>query len=184
MILNRHTLLSATCFCAVAASQLASGAGLPQELIACRALTSAVARLDCYDQAIDSHDNSVSASENVPATAPAAAAATAPTAVEPAEEISQEALFGKNMVEMQQSVQKATKTQEIDEIISIVTKVRESATGKAVIYLDNGQVWTQIDSARLRLSGYDKVSIRRASLGSYLLYKDGSKTSMRVKRIS
>ena len=58
------------------------------------------------------------------------------------------------------------------------------ATGKVVITLDNGQVWSQVDRSSLRLSTHDKVSIRRASLGSFMLYKAGRKTPMRVKRVS
>jgi hypothetical protein len=76
------------------------------------------------------------------------------------------------------------RTEELAKIQSIVPIVRSTATRKAIITLDNGQVRMQINYAKLCLSGYDKVAIRRANLGSYLLYKSGSKTSMRVKRIS
>lgn len=75
-------------------------------------------------------------------------------------------------------------TIEINQIDARVLEVRKSTTGKAIITLDNGQVWKQIDSSRLRLSGDDQVTIRRASLGSFMLYKTGSKSLMRVKRIS
>ena len=102
----------------------------------------------------------------------------------PASEISPEALFGKNVEEVQKSVQDATGTMDIDRLEAFVSKVSSSANGKAIITLDNGQVWTQVDSSRLRLSGYDRVVIRKASLGSFMLTKVGSKTTMRVKRIS
>ena len=191
MILYRLNLLLFTCICVFAAIQVADAAGWPQELIDCRALSSAVERLDCYDQAVDAHTGSTSHASEAGAVRQAEPAAVAPAAmaattavVEPADNISPEALFGKNLVKLQESVQEATGTKEIDQIKVLVSKVRSSASGKAIITLDNGQVWMQIDNTRLRLSGYDQVIIRRASLGSYMLNKVGSKTRMRVKRIS
>ena len=195
MIHYRPRLILFAGICALPTLQAAAAAELPQDLIDCRHMTSAVVRLDCYDQSIDAHEKSASsqgsAAEPAPHSEPAAAAlattatTTATTATTQASaDISPEALFGKNLVEMQESVTKATNTSEIDEIVSFVSEIGSSASGKAIITLDNGQVWAQTDNSSLRLSGYDKVSIRRASLGSYLLFKSGSKTSMRVKRIS
>lgn len=51
-----------------------------------------------------------------------------------------------------------------------------------LITLDNGQVWKQVDSSSLRLRVGDAVEIERASLGSFMLKKQGSKRSMRVSR--
>lgn len=188
MILYRLKLILFTGLCVFTTTQAAGGAELPQELIDCRALSSAVARLDCYDQAVDAHTDSTSHASEAGAARQAEPAAVAPAATaaaaEPADNISPEALFGKNLVEMQESVQAATGTKEIDQIEALVSKVGSTATGKAVITLDNGQVWTQIDNTKLRLSDYDQVIIRRAFLGSFMLNKVGSKTSMRVKRIS
>ncbi len=96
--------------------------------------------------------------------------------------LSQEDLFGKGEAELRKSVQKATDTKEIGRIEAIVVEVHKSASGKAVITLDNGQVWKQSDSSRARLSVNDKVTIRRRSFGSYSLYS--TTTSIRVKLIS
>jgi hypothetical protein len=163
----------------------AAGAELPDELIDCRALSSAVARLDCYDQLVDAgiaSTNQTTGPRAAEEPAPATAITTAPNAQTRAD-ISQEDLFGKNEAEIRKSVQQVAGT-EIEHIEARVTKVRTSGTGKAVITLDNGQVWIQIDSSRARLSGDDKVTIRRASLGSFMLYSESTKTTMRVKRIS
>jgi len=118
---------------------------------------------------------------------PAAAAVTtaATETKEPAANISPEDLFGKNQEEIRKSVQEATDTPEINEIEAKVSKLSKSvATGYVVITLDNGQVWKQIDSSKLRLSDNDQVTIRRASFGSFMLKKTGRNTTMRVKRIS
>ncbi len=189
MILYRLKLLLFTGICVFATTQAAGGAELPQELIDCRVLGSTVARLKCYDQVVDADSGSAGQSPAAHAAVPAppdtAAATTATTAaVAPAAEISPEALFGKNVVEVQKSVQEATGSKEIDRLEAFISKVRYTASGKTVITLDNGQVWAQIDTSRLRLSDYDRVIIRRASLGSYMLNKVGSKTRIRVKRIS
>lgn len=192
MILNRLKLLIFAATCVIAPTLGVGAAELPQALIDCRDLGSAVARLDCYDRIVDAHVSSAgqSRAEITSAQAPAAAvtaavaatAATETTSVPPLE-MSEEDLFGKNYAEVHKSVQEATGSKEIDRIESFVTKIKPAADGKAIITLDNGQVWTQIDNSRLRLSSYDKVVIRRASLGSFMLNKDGSKTSMRVRRV-
>ncbi len=96
--------------------------------------------------------------------------------------LSQEDLFGKGEAELRQSVQEATNTKEIDRIEATVVEIRKSASGKAIITLDNGQVWMQSDSTKARVSVNDKVTIRRRSFGSYSLYS--TKTSIRVKLIS
>ena len=170
-------------------AQGAHGVEFPQELIDCRAIASATARLGCYDQLADAHAASANhpaqtgtAEEASPAAAAVTTAATATT--EPAANFSQEALFGKSGAEIEKSVQEATGAAEINQIEARVSKIKTSATGYAVITLDNGQVWKQTDRSRLRLSGNDQVTIRRAALGSFMLRKTGRKTIMRVKRIS
>jgi len=170
-------------------AMIAGGAELPAELIDCRALTSSVARLDCYDQAIDAHTAAASQAaehriaENPAPVVPTAAATAASEPVLSSEpKLSQEDLFGKGETEMRKSVQEATNTKAIDRIEAIIVEVHKSSSGKAVITLDNGQVWKQSDGSRTHLSVNDKVTIRRRSFGSYTLFN--KKNSIRVKRIS
>jgi len=189
MLIDRLKLFVTASVLALSVAQTAGGAELADALVNCRALASAVARLDCYDQLADTQTATASqatrigtperAAPTVAATETAAAATMEPTA-----DASQEALFGKNEKEIRKSAQDAAGTTEIDQMAARVSEVRQSATGKTIITLDNGQVWKQIDSSRLRLSSDDQVTIRRASLGSFMLYKTGSKSLMRVKRIS
>jgi hypothetical protein len=189
MPVNQVKLFVTASVLALSVAQAAGGAELADALIACRALASAIARVDCYDQLADEQTavtNQAMQTGTVERAAPTAAATeTAATAtVEPTGDASQEALFGKNEAEVRKSARESAGTTEIDQMEAQVSEVRKSATGKAVITLDNGQVWKQIDSSRLRLSSDDQVTIRRASLGSFMLYKTGSKSLMRVKRIS
>ncbi len=187
MKLYRPTLILIAGICTITSAPLAGAAELPQTITDCREINSAVARLDCYDRAVDAQQGLADepAAELVAPVAAAKSTAAPPAASPQASaEMSPEALFGKNVEEVQKTVQEATGTKDIDRLEAFVSKVRSSASGKAIITLDNGQVWTQVDSSRLRLSGYDRVVIRKASLGSFMLTKVGSKTTMRVKRIS
>ncbi len=191
MPIHRLKLIAPASAVVLSVVMIAGAAELPTELIDCRALTSAVARLDCYDQAIDAHTAAPSqAGEPRTAEEPAPVAPTAAVAATTASEavlssepkLSQEDLFGKGEAELRKSVQEATDTEAIDRIEATVVEIRKSASGKAIITLDNGQVWKQSDSTRARVYVNDKVTIRRRSFGSYSLYS--TKTSIRVKRIS
>jgi hypothetical protein len=191
MLIHRLKLFVPASVVVLSIVKIAGGAELPTELLDCRPLTSAVERLDCYDQLVDAHAASPSqaakpeTTENPAPLAPAAAAA-ATAASEPVlssrPELSQEDLFGQGETEMRKSVQEATDAEEIDRIEAIIVDVYKSKSGKAVITLDNGQVWKQSDGSRTHLSVDDTVTIRRRSFGSYTLFN--KKNSIRVKRIS
>jgi hypothetical protein len=159
---------------------------LQDELRVCRGLTDDDARLICYDAAVDRSRNS-GYSRSAPAAAPApaqpaAAAAGTAAATGAATELSQEDLFGKTVDEVQQTVEEATGSERIDSLNATVSKLQEYSYGRVLITLDNGQVWKQVDSSNLRLRVGDAVDIERASLGSFMLRKKGSKRSMRVAR--
>ncbi|MEL7185037.1 MAG: hypothetical protein AAFN50_01220 [Pseudomonadota bacterium] len=64
-----------------------------------------------------------------------------------------------------------------------VAAISKSATNKLTITLDNGQVWRQIDSTKLRLKVGDTVIIRAKSFGSFKLSKETGNRSIRVKRL-
>lgn len=174
--MNRKTIiwLTAVTFAAgtVQADQLLD------DLQGCRDLTSAVARLDCYDAAVDrSRQSETSRTTATAAPAPA----PEPTATAAAE-ISQEELFGKNSNEVQRTVEKVTGDERIDSLSAQVARLQQSGYNKVLITLDNGQLWQQTDTSSLRLKVGDDVRIDRASLGSFLLRKKGNKRTMRVSR--
>ncbi len=157
---------------------------LQDELRVCRGLTDDDARLICYDAAVDRSRNS-GYSRPVPAKAAAPAPAepaAAPVATGAAAELSQEDLFGKTGDEVQRTVQEATGSEQMDSLHATVTKLQRYGYDKVLITLDNGQVWKQVDSSSLRLRVGDAIDIERASLGSFMLRKKGSKRSMRVAR--
>jgi hypothetical protein len=82
--------------------------------------------------------------------------------------------------------QRARDENEIDRIRArVVTVGNQSRPGRWVITLDNGQVWAQRDTPRPeanRPRPGDEVTIRRASLGSFLLTATARGT-FRVARV-
>jgi len=161
----------------------ASADALRDELRVCRDLPDDDARLICYDVAVDRSRQNTSG-RPAPAAAPAEPAGTPGTAATAgaAASLSQEALFGKTTDEVERTVEEATGDERIDRLTATVTKLQQYAYNKVLITLDNGQVWKQIDTSNLRLRTGDAVEIERASLGSFMLRKQGSKRSMRVSR--
>ena len=68
-------------------------------------------------------------------------------------------------------------------LTATLSRVERNRYGKLTVYLENDQVWRQLDSSRLLLSTGDEVVIREASLGSHLLEKQSGSRSIRVKRL-
>lgn len=69
-----------------------------------------------------------------------------------------------------------------EESAETVTAVTKSSAGRLTITLENGQVWRQSDSKSFRISVGDAVVVRAKSLGSFMMSKEGSSRSIRVKR--
>lgn len=160
---------------------------LRDELGVCRDLTDDDARLICYDSAVDrsrqSADSGPRPAPAAPAAPPAPAApAGAAAASSAAANLSQEDLFGKSGDEVERTVQEATGSAPLDSLSATVTKLQKYSYDKVLITLDNGQVWKQVDGSNVRLRVGDTVEIERASLGSFMLKKQGSKRTMRVSR--
>ncbi len=59
-------------------------------------------------------------------------------------------------------------------------------TGKALVRLENGQVWEQVDSevvSRSKVRKAKVATIRKAAMGSFLMNLDGG-TAIRVRRVN
>jgi hypothetical protein len=63
-----------------------------------------------------------------------------------------------------------------------ITKIINNRYGRDYVVLDNGQTWTYTDSDEdARLAPGDQVTIKRASLGSFLM-RTPSKSAYHVRR--
>ena len=73
--------------------------------------------------------------------------------------------------------------EKLNRITVAVDRVRADAFGKAIVTLENGQVWRQIDDTRVLeiRRGAEMAEIRRASLGSFKMKLDDGR-SFRAKR--
>lgn len=149
----------------------------------CVAIEDGAARLACFDAAtgrpdragLQRHDTAVAATA---ATTPASPPAAAPTAARNRTPEQAAAEFGLSAAAL-------AREQGIYEIAAVVQSVEQSShIGRWVVTLDNGQVWEQRETtapARRPRPG-DQVTIKEASLDSYLLNAPGRGAS-RVRRI-
>lgn len=94
-----------------------------------------------------------------------------------------EELFGHDAVTSEEMVRQAAGIGRLEELNQRITAMRRNPDGKLVLTLENGQVWVQLDSRRVRLAAGDEVRIRRAAMGSYLLAGADMTQGMRVRRI-
>lgn len=85
------------------------------------------------------------------------------------------------------SAKATSETESIDEITAGVKSARiQGVTGRAIVVLDNGQTWEQIDTTKLNAMNLRKAKearVRKAALGSFMMAVDGGK-AFRVKRVS
>jgi hypothetical protein len=150
-------------------------------------------RLACYDDAFGAPAEAPPVKENTAAKtaelprpsqspAPAAAANTAA----PVDARSREQEFGLSPQQQARRANPSPQPVEAAEPTSItaaVTELRKQATGQFLAVLDNGQIWVQRETnTRVRLSIGEQVTIRRGTLGSYLL-EGSSGLATRVRRV-
>ncbi|WP_237065455.1 hypothetical protein [Microbulbifer guangxiensis] len=69
-----------------------------------------------------------------------------------------------------------------EQITAQISEVQEGAYGKAIITLDNGQVWRQNDSGRVRWSAGDRIVVERGLFGSFFMKPAQGGRKIRVKR--
>jgi hypothetical protein len=176
---TRLMLSSALCgVCAVGTAFAATPLGALQDALAqCAAIAGRDERLGCFDAL---------ASQQHPASAPAAAAAAtaARSAAVPAERVRSVPAVPAESERPEdfglEPAQRGQTEQHLSSITARVSGFSHSKQGKIQADLDNGQAW-ELDEADPLLAPGDAVTIRRATLGSYLLITP-SKRSHRVRR--
>jgi hypothetical protein len=155
---------------------------------ACRGESDAVARLACYDRAVDrAQQPAVNAAPAPKAAAPAAAAATgAPAAAAPAAAAKTvEDNFGRErQIQAQEQKRQQEEARALGELEATVTRIETRMDGLMTITLDNGQVWRQnTPDAKFRLKEGDHVRIQPGSMNSFIL-SGPTKKSTRVSRVN
>lgn len=174
----------------ISLSATAATALTAQDLARCAGIAAADARLACYDmlagRAPDRAGPAVAATppppvaattapdkSAAPATASTPAAAIAPSAP-PA--VDDPRNFG--LTQTQQHVAPVGPAN----LQARIAKIVDNRAGRAYVVLDNGQTWTLTDQDEgARLGAGDLVTIKRASLGSFLMLTP-SRRSYHVRR--
>lgn len=175
-------LLAGLCACTSAVAAEA----LPPGLRACMSESDPTQRLACFDREsarLTQESAPVAPRADPPASAAPAAAATAATAAPVAAAAAQSAedKFG-----YRGSIARAEldKTDADERLTAKVSELGKLPHGELLLTLDNGQVWQQKPGDRaMRIKVGDEVTIRSASLGSFLLTSATVNGSMRVTRV-
>lgn len=157
----------------------ALAADLSAQMSQCRQLTDNTARLQCYDQLpLATAIAPVAASPSTPAniTTPTAVAQVQPTssATPVQTQAETEFEFGKRL---------ARPVDEVEKITSPIKTIKYNLQKKALIQLENGQVWQQLENVQMNLYSGKECSVQRAALGSFLFKCNGSSKTMRVTRL-
>ena len=140
---------------------LASAASATPDLARCAAIEAADARLACYD-ALAGRAPAAAAATQRPGPATAAVPTAAPVAGTAAPAAPQG--FGLSSIPKQEAPAAPTS------IEALVTSVSADASGHLHVVLDNDQTWVFTEpEGDARLHAGDKVTIKRASLGSFLM---------------
>ena len=167
---------------------------LPSSLRACMKETDATRRLACFDResAVLAGENTSVAQQADPAPprpaapAPSAPVASAAATAGAAAATMQSATdkFGYKGNIAREDLDKQKEAEEASQLTAKVTAVSAPPNGGLVVTLDNGQVWQQKTADRaLHIRVGDQVTIKRATLGSFLLTSDTVNGSMRVSRV-
>jgi glucose/arabinose dehydrogenase len=145
----------------------AASAATAAEFLACASEKDDARRLACFDAA-------AARVQTAPANSPPAIAA-AP--------LSQEEKFGLRGELKQEKAQKLPELQELEQLQAQVAKVTTKPHGELVVTLENGQVWTEIQTnSGARVKAGDRVAIKSGALGSFLLVAPNGR-STRVTRV-
>jgi hypothetical protein len=197
--MDEHSMkLSKALFVAlILMSPVAANAGPNEDLVAgmakCAAVTDNSARLACYDALAPQVK---AAQAQPPAPAVDNRAWYDPSRIfgtSPSQQTRPEQFGGENLAPPPPPPPKAGEAPpppEPEAIASITAKVTDFAFnpfGRFVVFLDNGQIWQQIegdtDQAHFRKNGGDTVTISRGMLGSYNLRVNDTGLAFKVRRI-
>ena len=165
----------------------------PNGLTQCSSIANTAERLACYDR-LAGRASAKAPPSSPAAVAPAAASAAAPVnaapvAAAPAAATPMPAAastahdFGLSKVQKERADGAASSSPaEIKSITARVAGFRKGPSGRPRVLFDNGQTWEYEEDGDYLLAIGDSVTIRRASLGSFLLVTP-SKLVHRVRRI-
>jgi hypothetical protein len=169
------------------ANALAADEWLPQSVEACAQEIDNLSRLTCFDRTAArlkaSRPPAIAGSTPAPAPAPTPGAGPAtPPLVAPASAQSADQQFGAEAIAERQAKKERAQDGALQALVAKVARVSHLPEGNAVLELDNGQRWQQVEAKTFVIAVGDRVTITRGALRSYWLETD-AKRGTRVHRI-
>jgi hypothetical protein len=166
--------MRALAFCLFFAAAGAAHAATPMDAVyACAQIAEGPARLACYDQAVGTLKSAESAGD---------VAVVDRQGVREMEADS----FGFHLPSFAKllGAKPGATTGSVEEVKAALAGVRLNAEAQGVFTLDNGQTWRQIDTTRLTgMKSGQTVTVKRASLGSFMLLRASGGAGIRVRRV-
>ncbi len=153
---------------------------IDRDLAACARITEPARRLACYDAVMRAR---AKAGERSPAAADQEGMPTSPTTLSPSASSASRPLPGTRVAGSGDDFGLPPPPPPREEAREYILKaMRRSPTGAAILTMDDGAVWRQIDDKSLpRLRPGSKVRVKRGLMGSYILVVD--RWSVRARRI-
>lgn len=142
-----------------------------RDLTACRAVTADAERLACFDKAAATIDQAATRGEVIMIDREQA-------------QVAKRQAFGLSLPKLPSLFSGDAATATVDAVTGVIASARQDASGAWTVRLEDGQVWSQIDSGanfRDPKPGMP-VRIRKASLGSFLMVIDGQ-GGIRARRL-
>ena len=153
-------------------------------LLACSEINDTTNRLACYDNLAEAIATPTAAAvaPTTPEETTETQANPAATATEPA---STAGTVATTSTDPEEGFGKEHWVSERDSpaLAARVTAVRKNAYGKLVVSLDNGQVWRQVKSEKVRIAVDDSILIERGMLNSFFFQVNDNNRKMKFSRV-
>lgn len=170
--MKKTPLLSIACL--GLASMSANADTLETELAKCGQVKDSLARLVCYDDLVKTASLPAVSKKQSVVTAPRTKTVPVTAPIE-----SKEESFGA------EHLKKKAVSENVQQVVFVVEKLKEDQYGKLHVTFENGQQWKQTDSVYFRLKTGESVILKKGALGSVYLKKNDveSNRKIRVKRV-
>lgn len=157
-------------------SSVSSADTLATKVHHCAQIQESVLRLSCFDKLAIVYKNNTGLAVNTP-TINIVSKPIKPIVKTQAEK---ESDFGGENIKKKQLQESGNA---LEAVVYTVSNINKNIYKELTITFDNGQVWKQSDSRKLRLKKGDDVEISTAMLGTFFLKKVNTKKTIRVKRL-
>lgn len=174
-----RVVIASLCFVAFAAGSAGAQEQRPanppvlDQVYACSAITDQVQRLACYDGAVGRLREAQTSGNLVAVDR------------QQAEAVEREA-FGFSLPSLPRifgNRGNESAAPEVAEMALTIDRVVSRRNGPSTFYMSNGQIWTQIDDENARnVRAGGQVTIRRATMGSFLMSVEAGGPAIRVRR--